>query len=256
MYCVKTARSVLAFYERGNLKLYILVNEDATALSIGTFSAFGWTRKLATFVACALLTAVSANLHAWAAPSEAPSLKPIAPQIDPNADQGHRSKPNKPLQAGIQHNESLGKPKPRPPMRAAVTGGGLFGRDARLAPGESLGGRANDQNFAMQATSGFGIIGVKFVLVAGHPPVINRVFAGTPAAKVGLQNDDVIVAVDGVPTVGLTKEEVYDLIIGSPGTDVSMSIVRGGNVNVVNCTRMDINELVDPIVRRDYMLNM
>src|SRR5262249_17746109 len=99
-------------------------------------------------------------------------------------------------------------------------------------------------------------IGVKFVLQLGKPPVINRVFAGTPAAQVGLVPEDVIVAVDGVPTAGLTKEEVYDLIIGSPGTRVNISISRGGDFQVVTCTRMDINELTDPVVRRDYMMSM
>lgn len=106
------------------------------------------------------------------------------------------------------------------------------------------------------AESGIGIIGVKFVLAFGRPPVINRVFPGTPAAQVGLRNNDVIVAVDGVPTFGLSKEEVYQMIIGSPGTPVTVSVSRNGDITARSMTRMDFNDLTDPMVRRDYLLNM
>jgi C-terminal processing protease CtpA/Prc len=71
-----------------------------------------------------------------------------------------------------------------------------------------------------------------------------------------MQPGDAIVAVDGVPTYGLAKEEVYDLIIGSPRTKVNVSIMRSGDFKVYTCTRMDINDLTDPMVRRDYMMAM
>lgn len=188
----------------------------------------------------------------------APALKSMSPQLDPNAD-----KKPKPLQATIQHNEAAPNLQPqKKPMRAAVSGGGFMGRlrgGARNADQDPLRGRADSPQinpFAVQATSGYGIIGVKFVLTPGRPPIINRVFMGTPAAKVGLAPDDAIIAVDGVPTFGLTKEEVYDLIIGSPGTSVNVSIRRNGDFRVVSCTRMDINDITDPVVRRDYLMSM
>ncbi|HEY9789247.1 MAG TPA: PDZ domain-containing protein [Candidatus Obscuribacterales bacterium] len=194
----------------------------------------------------------------------APALKalPMAPQIDPTADQGHKAQ--KPLQGTIQHNESA-QAHPAAPRKAlksgATAGNGFFGKGLRgkMADTNPLNGRAADNGanpFNIQATSGFGIIGVKFVLAPGKPPIINRVFAGTPAAKVGMQANDAIVAVDGVPTFGLTKEEVYDLIIGSPGTTVSVSLMRGGDFRVVSCTRMDLNDIPDPIVRKDYLMAM
>jgi C-terminal processing protease CtpA/Prc len=194
-----------------------------------------------------------------------PSLKalPMAPQIDPTADQGHKTQ--KALQGTIQHNEST-QPHPLAAQKRALksgttAGAGFFGKGLRgkTADLNPLTGRAADNGanpFNIQATSGFGIIGVKFVLAPGKPPIINRVFAGTPAAKVGMRPDDAIVAVDGVPTFGLTKEEVYDLIIGSPGTTVSVSIMRDGDFHVVSCTRMDLNDIPDPIVRKDYLLAM
>jgi hypothetical protein len=50
---------------------------------------------------------------------------------------------------------------------------------------------------------------------------------------------------------------VYDLIIGSPGTTVNISVMRAsGDFKVYTCTRMDINDLTDPLVRRDYLMSM
>src|SRR5256885_940637 len=74
------------------------------------------------------------------------TLKPMAPQIDPNADIGHK---NKPLQGTVQHTEDFSpvSPKPSKPMKANVSGGGLLGRlrgDAKTAPQDQLKGRANN----------------------------------------------------------------------------------------------------------------
>jgi len=133
----------------------------------------------------------------------------------------------------------------------------MFG--AKKGQADTLKARAaNDANNALkaQAQSSVGIIGVKFVATLGRPPVINEIFPNTPADKVGLRVYDQIVAVDGVPTSGLTKDEVFDLIVGTPGTPVSLSILRNTEYSAVTCTRMDINELNDPRIRRDYMIHM
>jgi C-terminal processing protease CtpA/Prc len=114
----------------------------------------------------------------------------------------------------------------------------------------------NNSPLNANAQSGVGIIGVKFVLAFGRPPVINRVFPGTPAFSEGLRNNDVIVAVDGVPTFGLTKEEVYGMIVGAPGTPVTVSVSRNGDFVAKTMNRMDFNDITDPMVRHDYLLNM
>lgn len=192
----------------------------------------------------------------------------LTPKLDPEADK----KPAivKPLQAGIQHTENFipipqkalkGKADDAKPMRSGISDGGrgFFGKmrgGAKTATTTPLKSGASNGILQSQATSGFGIIGVKFILANGNPPVINRVFTGTPADKVGMHPTDVIVAVDGVPTQGLSKEEVYDLIIGSPGTPVNVSIMSHGDFRVVTCVRMDINDITDPLVRRDYLTSM
>lgn len=116
--------------------------------------------------------------------------------------------------------------------------------------------KAQVKDLQADVESGIGIIGVKFVLFAGRNPVINRVFPLTPAFKSGIQPNDVIVAVDGVPTMGLSKEEVYDMIVGTPGTTVTLSVQSSGDFRAVTMVRMDLNDITDPFVRRDYMMSM
>jgi len=98
-----------------------------------------------------------------------------------------------------------------------------------------------------------GIIGVKFYKPAYAPAIINMVFSGTPAAKAGIHINDMIVAVDGVPTRNLTKDQCYDLIVGSPDTPITISVMRHSNFGVKQMVRMDFNDIPDPMVRRDYL---
>jgi hypothetical protein len=98
-----------------------------------------------------------------------------------------------------------------------------------------------------------GIIGIKFLKVGERPPLVNRVFPGTPAYKNGLSVDDMIVAVDGIPTSDKTKDECYDLIVGTPNTPITVTVMHNGSFEVKNMVRMDFNEIPDPMVRRDYL---
>lgn len=170
-------------------------------------------------------------------------------QAEPKLDASPSAAPLKPsatLQGSVQKTHKHPEKK---------QGKLIFG--VKKGQQDALKARIKDEGkLKAQAQSSVGIIGVKFVAVQGKPPVINEVFPLTPADKVGLRVYDAIVAVDGVPTSGLTKDEVFDLIVGTPGTQVNLSILRAGDYSTVNCTRMDINELTDPRIRRDYMFHM
>jgi hypothetical protein len=172
------------------------------------------------------------------------------------------------LRGGIQHVEQAAPAKQK--LSAAAANNGLFGgsakrNDARLSSQTPKAGLF-DKIFKMKAAqapplnanvaNGVGIIGVKFTLGMGRPPVINRVFAGTPADEQGLRVDDIIVAVDGVPTNGLSKDEVYGMIVGRPATTVTLSLLRHGDFLARTMQRMDFNDITDPLVKRDYMLSM
>ncbi len=54
--------------------------------------------------------------------------------------------------------------------------------------------------------------------------------AGTPAARAGLKQGDVILKVDGHPTRGLELDTVMNMIRGKAGTIVHMTIQRGRNI--------------------------
>jgi carboxyl-terminal processing protease len=72
----------------------------------------------------------------------------------------------------------------------------------------------------------FGGLGIEISEQDGIPKVIAPI-DDTPAAKAGLQPGDLIVAVDGKDTQGLTIEEVVDVLRGAPGTTVKLGISRG-----------------------------
>lgn len=188
--------------------------------------------------------------------AEEPLLKPDVPRLDTPAQGSAVSPaaPRSPLRGQVWHSEKLGGQKQR--LQGGASGGSLGGFLRGNADANRLRGRAGSEMLEAEAQSSIGIIGVKFVMFTGRPPVINRVFPGTPAARTGLKIDDIIVAVDGIPTYGLTKEEVFDLIVGTPGTAVTLSLSRRGEFLAVTMNRMDLNEITDAWVRKDYLMSM
>ncbi len=75
---------------------------------------------------------------------------------------------------------------------------------------------------------------------------IVRVFDSSPASRAGLQAGESIVAVNGRPIAGLSSDASRGLIVGPPGTDVTLSIERhpGGGSHEVKLTRATISEPV------------
>lgn len=68
---------------------------------------------------------------------------------------------------------------------------------------------------------------------------INEPYAGSPAAKSGLQCGDRILEVDGVSTMGLDSKECSDRMKGKPGTEVVFKIkkVRSGEIKEIGVVR-------------------
>ena len=197
------------------------------------------------FLVPALLTGL---VSAAIAADGDPELVPAVPKMDqvPRID---------PLRAGVEHNTQQQATKKKRKKLKVRAGKNKF--DGRTGSADAdrggLESSLGQSQLESEIQRGIGIIGVKFVAVSGHPPLIHTVFPGTPAAELGVRPDDEIVAVDGVPTSGLTREECYDLIVGTPNTPVTLSLKRGYGFVVKTLTRMDFNDIKDARVRRAYL---
>ena len=73
----------------------------------------------------------------------------------------------------------------------------------------------------------FGGIGAQIQLDEEGRLVIVAPIADTPAARAGLQPNDIIETVDGTALLGLTVDESRDLIRGPLGSEVTLGILRG-----------------------------
>lgn len=74
----------------------------------------------------------------------------------------------------------------------------------------------------------------------GDSIIIVAPIAGYPAEKAGLQSKDIIVSVDDNPTSGKSISEVVNAIRGPSGSQVKLTILRGGAEQEVTITRENI----------------
>ncbi len=76
--------------------------------------------------------------------------------------------------------------------------------------------------------------------------LIARVFNSSPAARAGMRMGESIVAVNGRSIAGMSVEQSRSLIVGPPGTGVTLSVERhpGHGAHVLKLTRATISEPV------------
>ena len=74
---------------------------------------------------------------------------------------------------------------------------------------------------------------------------VSNVVPDGPADKAGVQQDDIITAIDGVSTKGMTIQQASSHLRGKAGTSVQLSLVRDGKLlaRPVAITRAEIHEL-------------
>jgi carboxyl-terminal processing protease len=81
----------------------------------------------------------------------------------------------------------------------------------------------------MRRTRGEDFVGVGIVIEErGGQVVVTEVLEDSPASEAGLRGGDVIVAVDGVPAAGKPLDQVSQMIRGSEGTPVVLTVRRAG----------------------------
>lgn len=94
--------------------------------------------------------------------------------------------------------------------------------------------------FEESITGDFEGIGAE-VMQEGSKIIISSPMKGSPAEQAGIEPGDQILAVDGESLEGMTTTEAVQLIRGEKGTDVVLTIQRGGSPTDITITRDTIH---------------
>jgi carboxyl-terminal processing protease len=86
------------------------------------------------------------------------------------------------------------------------------------------------ENAMFMQTGQYGGIGTLVNTIQGKI-TITEPYQGYPAAKAGLMAGDVVTYINAISVVGKKHEEVSDLLMGQPGSDVELTIQRLGENN-------------------------
>jgi len=97
------------------------------------------------------------------------------------------------------------------------------------------------KTFNEELTGSFTGIGAELGTDTNNNIVVVSPLSGYPAEKAGLKPKDIIAAIDGQSTTGLSVDKVVQKIRGTAGTDVKLTIQRGvGKPFELNITREQI----------------
>jgi carboxyl-terminal processing protease len=97
-----------------------------------------------------------------------------------------------------------------------------------LDPYTNFYSEAQAEDYRFQVTGSYGGIGA-IVKKHGDNLVIDKPYEGYPAQKVGLRTGDILIKVDGKSVVGKTSSQLSDVLKGTAGTTVVLTIERPDN---------------------------
>ncbi len=112
---------------------------------------------------------------------------------------------------------------------------------------DSIDGKYKQSEIRKVAEDKGGYHGIVLVVnaVSATPPYVEEVVPGSPAAKVGLRPDDLIVYIEGelVPTIAMFKDQMKR---HGPGEEVKMQVQRGTKLESVRLKLADRPKIVLP----------
>ncbi len=111
------------------------------------------------------------------------------------------------------------------PNIPAVTDGALHGLLESLDSNSSYLSPAEYKDYKAHKTEAKGEIGAAVSKRFGYAAVV-AVIPGSPADKAGLQDSDIIEAIEGKSTREMSLAEIHNLLSGQPGSNVTVSVVR------------------------------
>lgn len=106
-----------------------------------------------------------------------------------------------------------------------VTDGALHGLLESLDPNSSYLTPAEYKKYRSHKAEGKGQIGAAISKRFGYGAVIS-VIPGGPADKAGIENGDILEAIEGRTTREMSLAEIQSLLAGEPGSNVNVSVVR------------------------------
>jgi len=115
----------------------------------------------------------------------------------------------------------------------------LKGMFQSLDPYSNYYNKEESTEFDISVSGKYSGIGIKFEGYSSYMRIV-KVFAGTPAYKVGLKAGDFIIAIEGEDVSGWTTDKAASLIRGEAGTSVKLTILRGNETIDVNVDRANI----------------
>jgi len=111
------------------------------------------------------------------------------------------------------------------PNLPAVTDGALHGLLESLDPNSSYLDAEQYKEYKARKTSAKGDIGAAVSKRFGYASIV-AVVPGGPADKAALQDTDIIESIEGKSTREMSLAEIHSLLIGDPGSNVNLSVVR------------------------------
>lgn len=106
-----------------------------------------------------------------------------------------------------------------------VTNGALHGLLESLDSNSSYLSAAEYKDYKAHKTEAKGDIGAAVSKRFGYASVIS-VIPGSPADKAGLQDTDILEAIEAKSTREMSLGEIHNLLSGDPGSNVTLSVVR------------------------------
>jgi len=111
------------------------------------------------------------------------------------------------------------------PNIPAVTDGALHGLLESLDADSSYLSAAQYKEYKAHKTEAKGDIGAAISKRFGYASIV-AVIPGGPADKAGLQDTDIIEAIEGKSTREMSVGEIHNLLAGQPGSTLTVSVVR------------------------------
>jgi carboxyl-terminal processing protease len=118
----------------------------------------------------------------------------------------------------------------RPVDRRELLESALKGMLQNLDPHSAFINTSEWKQFKKQIEGRFGGIGIQ----VGMDPDVNRLkviapMVGTPAYLAGVQAGDLIMEIDGHSTEGMIPDKAVEVLVGRPGTPVTLSVLHEGD---------------------------